>query len=315
MKKFITKIVLFIFIVGVIIIAAFFLMNSIVRIKADFKIKKQTKYIVVGHSHAECAFNDSLIGDFENFCNSGESYFYTLPKVKNLISQNPGIETVFIEFSNNQIIKEMNDWIWDEKHMSYYYPTHSPFIGFKDNALLVEKNFKVFLSTMPIDIKNLGRLIAKRDFNYSYNYGGYISLNKVLNGNDFAKRLYSYHNVDFNSVSDYSVLYLKQIIDFCLAHKKKVYLVRSPFYKAYPGIKNEKLFQEIREKNFLAIEFLDFGRVPFQMTDYADLEHLNKQGSAKFSKWFDDLIKKGLLDQKDKQQFIEDNVCGLSGFH
>jgi len=32
-----------------------------------FSINKNTQYVVFGHSHAECSFNDSLITNFENY--------------------------------------------------------------------------------------------------------------------------------------------------------------------------------------------------------------------------------------------------------
>ena len=62
-----------------------FTLNSYTRSKSQFDLKKQPKSIVVGHSHPECAFNDSLIQEFKNFSSSGESYFYTYPKLKNII--------------------------------------------------------------------------------------------------------------------------------------------------------------------------------------------------------------------------------------
>ncbi len=97
MSKFILKISIFIFSLFLALLA-FVLIN---RYFGDFKSKKEFHIIILGHSHSECAYNDSLISGVANFSQSGESYFYTFFKTKKLIEQNPNINTVLIEFSNN----------------------------------------------------------------------------------------------------------------------------------------------------------------------------------------------------------------------
>ena len=62
--------------------------------KANFKLDKNDEMIVVGHSHPECAYNDSLIPSLKNLANSGESYFYTLQKLKKIVPANPQIKTI-----------------------------------------------------------------------------------------------------------------------------------------------------------------------------------------------------------------------------
>ena len=84
----------------------------IIKNSANFKLKPQTKYLVLGHSHPECAFNDSLINNLKNLAQTGESYYYTYFKTIKVLEQNPSIEIVFVEFTNNQIYELMNNWIW-----------------------------------------------------------------------------------------------------------------------------------------------------------------------------------------------------------
>ncbi len=89
---------------------------------AEFKLPDNPKYIVLGHSHPECAFNDSLIQNFKNLSQSGESYFYTYFKCKKILETNASIKVVFIEFTNNQLDETMNDWIWKDKYLKYRFP-------------------------------------------------------------------------------------------------------------------------------------------------------------------------------------------------
>ncbi len=137
MKKFIYTNFIFFSVFTCLVFFLFQGLAILIEKNADFNIKNDTKTIIIGHSHSECAYNDSLIENFENFSLSGESYYYTFPKVKKIIEHNPQIETVFIEFTNNQISKNVEKWIWDKKYISYYYPIYSPFIDFQDKLSLV----------------------------------------------------------------------------------------------------------------------------------------------------------------------------------
>ena len=132
MRQFIQLSITFLIALFTLIFVSVELSEYVVNKNSDFKLNKSTKYLVLGHSHPECAFNDSLIENFKNISQSGESYYYTYFKAKKIIEQNPSIETVFIEFTNNQINESMNSWIWKEKYMNYRYPRYSPFMNFTD---------------------------------------------------------------------------------------------------------------------------------------------------------------------------------------
>src|SRR4051812_42187597 len=102
MKGFLLKFVLFISLSLLLLSSGVIVINRIIARNATREIQRSSKYIILGHSHPECAFNDSLISGFSNFASSGESYFYTYFKLKNITERNRNIEAVFIEFSNNQ---------------------------------------------------------------------------------------------------------------------------------------------------------------------------------------------------------------------
>ncbi|NBV14651.1 MAG: hypothetical protein EBS07_11370, partial [Sphingobacteriia bacterium] len=122
MKLFITTTFVFLILLFGLLLILEISTQEIINAKIEVKIKSNPQILLVGHSHPECAFNDSLINNFKNLAESGESYFYTYFKLQEVLAQNPSINTVFIEYTNNQIIAEMNNWIWDDFHMSYRYP-------------------------------------------------------------------------------------------------------------------------------------------------------------------------------------------------
>ncbi len=133
MKKYIYRVVLFMSIFIALFVFYEFITSRYISLRADFKLKTKPKYIVLGHSHPETAFNDSLISDVFNLAQSGESYFYTFQKVKEVLNQNKSITTIFIEFTNNQINKEMDNWIWGDKYINNRYPLYSSFMNLEDN--------------------------------------------------------------------------------------------------------------------------------------------------------------------------------------
>ena len=154
MKVFFKKIVIFHTIAISLLLLIVFVPIILIKTNSTFKINKNKTIVVMGHSHPKYAFNDSIISNVRNLANSAESYFYTFQKLKKVIPDNPQIKTVFIEFSNNQINKKKDEWIWGYEKMSRYFPLYSSFINREDFNLLLKNNFKDLISCYSIGINN-----------------------------------------------------------------------------------------------------------------------------------------------------------------
>ncbi|MCW3467036.1 hypothetical protein [Chitinophaga nivalis] len=285
--------------------------NTILKKKELFKIDPQDSLVVFGHSHAECSFNDSVISHFKNLGASGESYFYTFSKVKNVLKGNPQIKVVFVEFTNNQVMKEMDDWIWGNEKMLYRYSAYAPFLSFSDNALLLQHNLSGYIQCLSNTLKTHTSSIVKNNNSFSGMLGGYLPLHKHKADSFLAvQQATSHGKVTADTAISYeNIRYLKQIVDFCHENNKQVYFVRSPQHKAYFLTKNENIFQQVRNEYFAAIPFLDFNAFPLVNAEYADLEHLNYEGAYKFSMYFNNLLKEGLLAQKDLPRFLNEKAA------
>jgi hypothetical protein len=308
MKQFLKLSISFLIVLFTLIFALVESSEFIVNKNSVFKLNTDTRYLVLGHSHPECAFNDSLIDNFKNLSQSGESYYYTYFKTKKIIQQNPSIETVFIEFTNNQINESMNDWIWKEKSMSYRYPKYSPFMNLSDKGILAKNNLSGYFNSTSLSFKyNFGR-IRNRNFDYSKSVGGYLSLKRD-------KTDYLVNNMKKNNpkseklgISEYNIKYLTKIIDLCEEHGKKVILIRSPQHSIYSGYSNERLYQKVRNNHFSSIEYLDFSKFPLSNSEFGDLEHLNHKGAKVFSIWFAQLLNMNILEKSNKQEFINKEI-------
>lgn len=283
-----------------------------VSLRADFKLKSNPKYVLLGHSHPETAFNDSLISNVSNLAQSGESYFYTFQKAKEIFKQNTSIKTVFVEFTNNQVNKEMDDWIWEEKYISNRYPIYSSFMSKEDTKLLLENNYTGFYNAFSISSKNKFLRILKNDFDYTKEIGGYQYLvrNKtdslLINYDD----RFNYRNYvnDKHNISELNLKYLSKIIELSHKYKIRIVLIRSPQHERYTGYYNEKVYQEILKSNFKNVEYLDLSKFSVRNDEFGDLEHLNYKGARKFSIWFDSLLKSGLIDKAINQKGINKKI-------
>ncbi len=306
MRKFVIKTVIFIVLFSSIFIFSEMFTSRYITLNADFKLKSKPRYLVLGHSHPECAFNDTIISSFANLSESGESYYYTFQKTKKILEQNKSIKVIFIEFTNNQISEIMNDWIWGMNNISNKYSRLAPFINFEDKLLLLNNNPSNFVHGISLSLRYSLPRILKNNFDYANSIGGYRYLIR-----DKTDSLIANQNKNIlknkldNKLSQKNIEYLDKIIGYCKKYGVKVYLIRSPLHKKYDGYNNEFQLKKLVTSKYSGIEFLDFSKFPLKNTEFGDLEHLNYRGSAKFSVWFNNLIKKGVLNQRNKQQFID----------
>lgn len=308
MRLFIKHSVFFIFSLILFIISLSWILEYIISKKAEFKLLKEPKYLVVGHSHPECAFNDSLIDNLVNLSGVGESYLYTYLKTKNILEQNRSIETIFLEFTNNQIDEIMNEWIWDENYMNYLYPTYSPFFELSDKKLLIENNLKGYLNTLPLAFRSNASRFLKGNYNYSKNIGGYKYVPSSKNDSLFQKANTNIIQKKEISISKSNIYYLSKLINLCEKRNLNIYLIRSPLHKMYKGYSNENIFLSIKETYFSQVEYLDFSKFPLKNSGFDDYQHLNHEGAEVFSKWFNNLIKNNLLQKEKKQDIIDNEI-------
>lgn len=282
-----------------------------IRSTANFKVNNNIVYAVFGHSHPECAFNDTLINNFKNFSESGESYLYTYSKLKYFLQQNSSINTVFIEFTNNQIEEIMNEWIWGDNNLSNL-SVYFPFLGFNENKIILMNNCWGLIKNSPLVIKKNISYIVKLDLNFSHKLGGYLYLNRsktdsLLKYNSTSKLPLSRHKL-----SEYNILYLEKIINFCNDKNIKVILIRTPVHPKWNGLANEQNFLNIVRTRFSKVEFLDFKNYPLSNAEFADLEHLNYWGAKKFSIWINSLLNRGILKESNKQELINESILNES---
>lgn len=276
--------------------------NSFMAKTGYFRLEPNIKSVVIGDSHPECALNDYLISDFKNLGQYGESYFYTFIKTKQILRDNPLIETIFIEYSNNSIASSIDQQIWSNKYINFRYPNYSAHMDIEERMLLIKRNLKAVIIATPITLKKQILRMINNNYNYVETTGGYSYETKNNIEFKLIKPLIfdKAKMVEINTVAIYNLYYLDKIIALCKERNVEIYLMRSPLHRNSLYLTNENLFQSIKKKKFPDIEFLDFKDFPLTDDDFRDFDHLNYRGAKKFSLWFNRLLKNKVLKKQDK---------------
>ncbi len=307
MKKFLKNSLFFCIPLCLLFVCASIISKKLMREYGNYKLDNKTEIIFLGHSQPECGINDSLIVNSKNLAQGGETYIYTLQKLKKIVADNPNIKNVFLSFSNNQIQELMNEWTYGDKTITEYYPKYSFMMESKDIQLFIKNNFSSFLSSETKAIASDLNVIIHKNKNRLHNrhWGGYLYLvrNKTdsLLNNKYLNKLKKAQN---HNLSTININYLKEIIGYCKTHKLELFLMRLPVHKAYFAIENEADFLTVKSKNCKGIPFLDFNDFNATNNEFGDLDHLNHVGAKRFSIFLNKLIIKGLLQSKNPQELI-----------
>ena len=277
--------------------------------QSKVELSKNTNYIVLGHSHPEFAFNDSLINGFKNLGASGENYFYLYQKAKWII-HNTTLKTVFIEFTNNCINVEMNNWMYGENFILKKFPKYFPIMSYNDKFQLLKKHPFNFLRSYPLGLSNQIQNVFKSQITIS-ELGGFNKLNRVISDSLLNLKTITNRN-QAQETSEINLHYLDKIIELCKQNHKEVIFVRSPQHPKYQGYANESLFQNIFRKKYRNLTFYDFANFPLTDSCFADLEHLNYKGANQFSKWVNHLIKDSILFKPNSNDLINNELKELT---
>lgn len=305
MRSFLLRTGFFVAVILVIILVFFVTLDSIISHGNYFSKADKKHTLVIGHSHAECSFNDSILPGVWNMGSSAESYFYTYLKCKTILEDNPGIKHVLIECSNNQVSSRMDAWTWEDGFMQTKVASYGAFMSPGDLAIIASKNPVGLIEAEGYALRRNLQFVLKghTDYPEQANWGGFTSLRKASVDSILAAGIPPWNTAELN-FSTLSIDRLKRIVTLCHEQKIKIYLVRSPVHDAYPA-GNEKEYQQLIEQEFASIPYLDFKQFPLNNDEFADLEHLNYKGARKFSMLFKDLVDAGLLESGKPQEMID----------
>ena len=290
MKKFIIRLFLFFSIIIGFILFDVCLQKTILFRDEDMKLDKNINTLIVGHSHTANSYNTRYIKNSINISNSGEAYIYNYFKVKKVIETNQQIKRVIVEFTNNQIDKHMDNWIWDDTHLQYNFISYGVLMDREALNLLYKKNPSGFVTAFSKGLfNNLLKMVPSKKSKIQFGaMGGFKTTNKIFIITKVPKNK-KMTNLNYE-ISEYNIYYLKQIVKYCKQRRIEVILVRSPMHKTYDVSFSENKYNRILSQKFKDIKFIDNKDFLIPDNGFLDIEHLNSTGSEIYSRYFNKQI-------------------------
>lgn len=301
MKHLILNLILYSLVFIVVIACINIPLNKIVARDEYYKIDSAITTIILGHSHAEVAYADSLIKFTKNFAQSGESYFYTYVKLKKLIKANPGIQRVVLEVTNNNLDREMDKWTFDKMYVKYRYQKYAPILEKEELKLLAKNNIYSLTDAVAISIR------SKTDFlrsNYKQypafsDWGGFKlrkeskvdSLLPIVKKQMSELKIKATASTELNlKFSEYNIRFLDSMVRFCKQQKLNIIFVRAPQHSIYHNLKADSVLYSFLSSHYSEIPFYNMGDLYLPNNYYLDFEHCNSKGAAVVSRKLDSLL-------------------------
>tara|TARA_B100000780_G_C21075083_1_gene432769 strand:- start:110 stop:1099 length:990 start_codon:yes stop_codon:yes gene_type:complete len=307
MKKFLTKTITFLFNCAFAILILFLLIKYISKKNTNFLLNNEYEYVIIGNSYSETAFNDNLILNFKNLSTSGQAYFYQYLKIKEVLKTN-NVKTLFVEFSNTDILIDMDSWIFGKEKTNTFMHQYYPFMSESDWLYFYNGQKFDFHHTISSAIKNsILEFFIKRDININNYFGGYLFLdrNNIEQERYNLKNDSTYKNFHNKPISSENIIYLKKIVNLCDSLDVNIFFVRSPVHKLFVAKYNENELINIQNETFENIDILNFSNFELEDECFADFGHLNYKGANKFSDFFNKLLTNGLLNKENIKELIK----------
>lgn len=273
MKLFIRRIFTFSCVFTVIILALFSV--RIISHKTTlWKLPKKNKIIFMGASHVEAGINPDFIDDSQNIASSSERYMFTYLKLKELISVNPQIETVILQFAPTDVNIKADSKYFEKNEMLHFLPLYFPMFSSDEWQIYLNHSNEVAINSMDVILKKL-------PFNIPTSVNSYGKYSPLVGNFDSNKEPYKLPEWSINS-NTINIKYLNKIIKLCNSNNIKVLFIYMPMYnKNY--FYDLDYYYETYYENFSKIKLLDYSDLELPDSLRKDEHHLNKKGSDFFS--------------------------------
>ena len=295
MKKFLRKILFFLFIPFVAILIVLIWNNWILK---GIILPPNISTIVCGDSHTQTAIDDSILSDCINLSNSSEHYLYSHSVLNLTLQNNPQIKRVILGISYHSFGEFYDKYIFGEKS-KYMYSKYLPILDKETLDDLYRNNPLELTLQFPNTLKKIAKSIKYSKYNQFPFYGAfYKSYRSNLNDSRIGKAIQRHYYNEVGNQQEYSFMqkkYLNRIINLCFINDVDLILINTPVSIEYKKNIPKKIIMnyyntlDSLENKFV---FWDFNDLKVEDKCYGDGDHLNYLGAGILSPLIRDRIKK-----------------------
>ena len=298
MKHFLLKFSLFFFVFVLFIFSINRWADHYVRNNSFYKFNDSVVSIIIGHSHAEGAYIDSILPHTVNMAQSGESYFYSYLKLRKLLEANNNIRRVMIEVTNNNFEKEMDEWTFGEMYLRYRYQKYAHLLHPEELRLLFGKNPLAVIDAVAVTLKNnldYKRVVSMPYYNYT-DWGGFkkwehSKIDSFLQVQNKQKQIKPVvMAIPIFKESEYNLRFLDSMVALCRQHQKQILFLRAPQHPSNRNPFIDSIYFKTLSARYSAIPLIDFGNMELPDEEYLDFQHVNFKGAIKVSKRLDSVL-------------------------
>lgn len=279
MKLFIHKIAIFILSICIISGTIAFILHINKNSIISYKLKYDTRLIFIGNSMVECSVNDQYIPNCQNIAKSAKQYLFALIDIREVLAQNPQIDTIILGCSPFTLSEEEADKEYDDvpylESVNYY----APFLKYNEYAMLPK--------ILPFIKFNIGvyglRYLSSHQVPGAYLYNQRQNLSKAIEAYNKEKSTENIStNKTNNKITEYSLNEIKKI---CNDYNVKLMFLSPPIWNA-KEIYNLNEYKMLMHKYLTENDndILDFTQLSLPDSCYADMIHLNHYGADIFTK-------------------------------
>ena len=251
----------------------------------QYNFKENIELLFLGDSHITYSVIDSLVPNSLNLSKRSESYYYTLQKLK-FVSKKIKIQKIILGYSDHNISAYYDEFI--NGNFSLVIP-HKLFfaLDFKEKLRIINWNktkllslFKRILLSAYYQYNNN----EKSKLEYWFSDGFHNEFTNTEANISFIKKRIDfqfYNSKNLIKLSDLNIVYLKEIISFCIDKDIELIFLKTPLHPDYcsrvPELFRSKYKNFIKENN---IQLINLEKLKLQDSSYVpDGDHVNIHGA------------------------------------
>ncbi len=297
MRRFLSKVVLS---AGLTVLVAVGIWSVVVgRRQALCRLNPGIHILVAGNSTVEYGLNDSIMPGVRNIGVNADQIEYIYAKLKLLCEQNPGIDTLLLEFDSVILYKHLDGSHRSEVMHPFYFDCFDgdDLIAFATGASFAWNTSYLSLPFSPEKlVAPLSAYVAEKTFD-DLGIGGYRQLDRHKLAEDIARQkaesealqTAGCQRADYRPKALIDHFYRK-IISYCAERGITVIFFTLPVHPQGRGPAN---YRKAYCRYFNDVPLYDFSEVEIPDSGFADMVHLNTDGARMFSPVFDRVVRSG----------------------